>query len=262
MSRSWGRHLVSFFVIGLAAAAFAPGCAKNDESIYIAGILAPSANRTNGSCTYTDDPTQARLFSSLLDVGVRDDYIAVMLVGNQMIPRGDPLDPRAESNKIHIDGAVVRVTTPDGNEVAPSFTSFSSGAVINAQNNGNPSFSSVGVAIVDGKTATALRGLVAPGNEQEFLVTIRVFGKTLGGVDVESGEFQHPLRVCQGCLVFFPESARDPSATVQPNCLKPRDPTATTTGSATPCFDGQDEATSCQSCQDGKHPACVPQPAP
>lgn len=264
MSRSWGRHLSSFVVLGLAVAAFAPGCAKNDESIYVAGVLAPSQNRINGACQYTDDPTQSRLFSSLLDVGVRDDYQAVLLVANQMIPRGDPLDPRAESNKIHIDGAVIRVTNPDGSEVAPSFTTFSSGFVINTQNNGNPGFTSVAVPIIDGNTANVLRGLVPPdkSTEKEILVFIRAFGKTLGGVDVESGEYQHPMRVCNGCLIYYPESARDPASPVQPNCSKGLDPTATQSTAATPCFPGQDELTSCQYCQSAAHPLCTPPKAP
>ena len=255
MSRSWGRHLLTAVFVGIAACALTPACAKNDESIYIAAVLAPAATRTNGACQWTNDPTQTRLFNSLFDVGVRDDYEAVLLIANQMIPRQDPAAPRVESNAIHIDGAVIRVTDPNGNDVVPSFTSFTSGAVALTQNNGNPGYLSVGVPIIDGNTAANLRTQVPQDRvtQKEFLVQIRVFGKTLGGVDVESGEYQQPLKVCNGCLVSF-AGADDPNPMLpQPNCLKPLDSTATT---SLPCFNGQDEVALCQLCQ-GK-PACKP----
>ena len=49
-----------------------------------------------------------------LDIGVADNYYAVLLVGNQLIPRSDPQNNRAESNRVHINGAIVRVTETDG----------------------------------------------------------------------------------------------------------------------------------------------------
>jgi hypothetical protein len=265
MSRSWGRHLLSFVVVSIAGAAMAlPACAKNDESIYIAGVLAPSQTRQNGGCTYTNDPTQPRLFDSVLDVGIRDDYLAVLIIANDMIPRGDPNAPRAESNRIHINGAVIRVTAPGGGDLVPSYTTFSSGDVLDTQNNGNPGFQSVGVPIIDGNTANAFRtpGAIDPNfavatadhvTQKEVLVIIRVFGKTLGGLDVESGEFQHVLKVCNGCLVNY-AAGNDPVQMPQPNCLKPVDPTQTSS-TTLPCFVGQDEPVDCRLCN-ATRPAC------
>ncbi len=240
-----------------------PACAKNDESIYIAGVLAPSATRTSGACTYTNDPTQGRLFASVLDVGVRDDYEAVLLVANDMIPRGEPSAPRAESNRIHINGAVVRVTAPGGDDIVPSFTTFASGDVADTQNNGNPGFLAVGVPIIDGNTAAGFRtGKLPDGTpvnaaftvpvadhvtQREVIVIIRAFGKTLGGLDVESGEFQHVMKICNGCLVSF-ATGTDPAQQPQPNCFKAIDPAQVNAGATLPCFTGQDEGVDCHLC--------------
>jgi hypothetical protein len=250
--------------VGAAAVAVAPGCAKNDESIYVQAVLAPSTSRTNG-CTYTNDPTQPTLGESTLDVAIRSDYIAVLLVANQMIPRGDPTDPRTESNKIHINGAVVHVTTVDDIEVSPEFTSYSSGQVIVTQNNGNPGFAAISVAIADGRTADAFRNspnkdaiAVPPDLKtfKEFKVMIRVFGKTLGGVDVESGEYQHIMKVCNGCLIKF--DAVDPATGVC-SLNASAAPAAGGAASQPPCFDGQDEKTSCTACI--ANPICKKPPA-
>ena len=108
MKRIWG-HVVSLVVVGMAVSAAMPACATNDQTIFIRSALAPSANRQMGGCIYTNDPTQAELFQARADLGVTDSYFAVLLVGNQLIPRADSLSNRAESNRVHINGAIVRV---------------------------------------------------------------------------------------------------------------------------------------------------------
>lgn len=248
MNRILGRVL-TVVACGALAGALAPACATNDMSIYIRGALAPSANRQNG-CVYTDDPAQPTMFEGSFDLGVRDSYTAVLMVGNQMIQRGDPAAVRAESNRVHLDGAIVRVTNPDGSLIR-EFTSTGAGFA-DPQNNNQPDFGPIGVTVIDADTKAALEPLL-PNRAATKLVlaNIKVFGRSLGGIDMESGEFQFPIRVCKGCLVTF-AGANDPAAPVQPNCLKPleggRD--------ELPCFSGQDELTPCQVCQG--RPACDP----
>src|SRR5690349_18291684 len=105
MKRILGRVVVvcaAAVVIGAAA----PACVENDQSIFIRAVLAPSTNRQNGACIYTNDPQQTVSLNGKLDVGIRDNYFAIALVGNQMIGRGDPASARAESNRVHLNGAV------------------------------------------------------------------------------------------------------------------------------------------------------------
>jgi hypothetical protein len=252
MKRIWGRVL-SVCATALAVSAVVPACAENDQSIFIRAVLAPSTNRTNGTCVYTDDPQQTQLFEGSLDVGVRDNYFAVVLVGNQMIPRGDPANTRAESNRVHLNGAVVRVTEPDG-AVISEFTSLASG-MADPQANNNPDYGLMGVSAIDAPT----RDRIAAQLPNRFatklvVVNMKAFGKTVGGVDVESGEYQFTIRACNGCLVSF-VNGDDPAQQPRPNCKNP----LTAGGGGTtqvPCFVGQDEAVPCQLCQG--RPACDP----
>jgi hypothetical protein len=242
MKRIWG-HVVSVFVAGLAVSAIVPACADNNQTVFIRGFLAPSTNRQNNTCVYGDDPSQPQLFASTMDVGITDSYFAVLLFGNQLIPRGDPNNNRAESNRVVMSGAVVKVQEPDGS-VIREFTSATVGFA-DPQNNNAPDYGTVGTVVIDAPTRELLIGqLPTRGISKSLVINIKLFGKSLGGEDVETGEFQQPMRVCNGCLVDF-STGNEETATVQPNCLKPASGNASTMG---PCFSGQDEPTPCQSC--------------
>ena len=252
MKRIWG-HVVSVVVVGMAAAAAVPACATNDQTIFIRSALAPSINRQMGGCIYTNDPTQASLFEAKADLGVTDSYTTVLLVGNQMIPRNDQLDNRAESNRVHINGAIVRVTEADGTLIR-EFTSLATGFADPAST-GTPSYATIGVTALDAPT----RDIILPTLpnrivSRTILINIKAFGTSLGGKDVESGEFQLPMQVCNGCLVDF-STGNDETAKVQPNCAKPLAMALSPTTS--PCFQGQDELVLCQTCI-GRREACDP----
>jgi len=251
MKRILGR-VVSIVAVAIVASAAAPACATNDESIYIRAVLAPPSTKQNGQCVFTNDPQQAALFEGLLDVGVRDSYTAVLHVGNQMIARGDPNAPRAESNRIHINGAVIRVTDPNNNALAGcpkdcEFTSFADGAVADPQTANTPSFIAASLIAIDEPTANTIAGIVTgPSSTTLVIANIKVFGKTLGGVDVESGEFRFPIRACNGCSVKFTNADYAPRP---PTCA--RDVNATASASTEGgCFVGQDAPTNCEDCLD------------
>lgn len=245
-------HVAAVFVTGLVLSAAIPACATNDQTIFVQGALAPPATRTNGICLYTSDPEQPQLFQARLDLGVTDSYVSVLLVGNQLISRGDPNNNRAESNRVRLNGAVVKVTEADGRLIR-EFTSYGMGFA-NPQVNNAADFATIGVVVLDAPTAAILRPQLANRAESKtLLIQIKVFGQTLGGTDVESGEFQLPMQVCNGCLVNF-AGANDPEAATQPNCNVPLDPASVTT--PIPCSAGQDELTPCQAC--AGRPACNP----
>lgn len=244
------RILGQTLLLGTAAAlAFfaTPACVDNDQSIFIRDVLAPPTTRTNNECTYTNDPTQAALFQGTLDVAVRDSYTAVMLVGNQMIQRGDNTAPRSESNKAHINGAVVRVTDANGGAIA-SFTSPSQGFVDQAEGT-QATYGTFAVIAIDAPTAAKIRKGMPAGGQQLVLANIKAFGETLGGVDLESGEYQLPIKVCNGCLIDF--GGFDDTATPGVDCNLGIATLAsgTQSGSTTlPCNPGQDEITPCYLC--------------
>jgi hypothetical protein len=233
MNRTWGRLLV-LITGALFASAVAPACANNDQSVFIRHVMAPPTNRQNGVCLYTPDPALPFISEGELDVGVRNDYRADLIYGNQLSARGDRTTNRAESNRITLSGAVVRVTTADGTlirEFTSVTTSFADPAVGDA-----PSYGVLGLSIVDKPTRDLLAvGLNTRSDSKLVIANIKAFGQTLGGVDVESNEFSFPIRVCKGCLVTFPIDATD--------CSLPLPE-----GAVVPCNPGQDELTPCQTC--------------
>lgn len=242
MKRIVGQALAVTVTAVLAGAAM-PACADNDESVFVQHVLAPPQNRQNGVCIYTPDPQAAFQSEGELDVGVRDDYRGIILYGNQMIQRGDPLQTRSESSRFHLDGAVVRVSETNGN-IIHEFTSTTSG-MAQPQNNNVPGFAVAGITMIDAVAS----GIIRTGQLPRVVVaTIRIFGRTLGGTEVESGDFSFPIRVCNGCLVDY-STGGDPATADPLNCSLSTPAAGGSTTVPNPCTAGQDEATPCQICR-------------
>lgn len=254
-------YVVSLLAAGSVVGAALPACATNDQTIFIRGALAPSANRQGGLCVWTNDPQQTVLFRAGFDVGLSDSYFAILLVGNQLIARGDPQNNRAESNRAHINGGVVRVTEAGGAPIDPThpdgFTSLATG-FNDPQTNNAPGYSVVGLVAVDKPTRDILAAqLPTRQSSKTVLINVKVFGTTLGGVDLESGEYQFPMQVCNGCLVNLSDGY-EPTSLKQPrNCDKA--PEANATQNTGPCFLGQDLTVSCRDCKGRRNPdVCDP----
>ncbi len=242
MKRVLGQAL-SVVTVALLATAFTPACAENDQSIFIRSALAPSTNRQGGRCVYTSDPTQTGLFLGEVDIAFTNSYTAVLLIGNQLAQRGDSANTRAESNRAHINGAVVRVTDPNGGLIG-EFTSLATGFV-EPQLNNQASYGPIMVTAIDVPTMAKIAADVDFERPKLVAANIKVFGRTVGGVDLESGEFQFPIRVCKGCLVTF--EGYDDKATDVVECKRPADDAAGSTDDL-PCRSGQDERTPCLYC--------------
>lgn len=244
MNRLLGQTLL-VVAVGALAVAFTPSCAENDQTIFVRNAIAPPQDRQNG-CVYTDDPTQTFRPIGTLDVALAQEHRSVFLVGSQLIPRADAKSTRIESNRVHLNGAVVRVTDANGGQLN-EFTTLSS-AMVDPQNNNQPSFTPLVITTLDGKSVSGLIPQVAdPRRRVLVIANVKVFGRTLGGVDVETGEFQYPIEVCNGCLISF-ETGDDP-AVQGTDCSLPL-PETGGGGGAGPCNLGVDEVVECQRCKD------------
>lgn len=245
MNRNWGRALV-LMAGALCASAVAPACASNDQSVFIRQVMAPPQNRTGGACTYTADPQQAALFEGSLDVGVRDNYIAVLLFGNQLSSRGDRTANRAESNRVLLNGAIVKVIDPVTNSTINEFTSTGTG-VADPLTGDQPNYGLLSVIAIDAETKRRILAqfpaeLAKRDGTKLLIANVKAFGQTLGGVDVETNEYQLPIRVCNGCSITF-AGANDVNQQPNPNCKA-----ALSEQAVLPCRLGQDETTPCQLC--------------
>lgn len=244
MNRILGR-IASILGVALVAGMAAPACSTSDESesIFIRGVLAPPTTRTNGQCTYSNDPSQTMLFYGKFDVGLSGAYNAVMLVGNQLLAKGDQNSSRAESNRLNVESVEVEVKDSAGNLVG-AFRAPTNG-VIDPQSSNSPSFTPIGAVIIDAKVSSALRDKIPlRGEPQTVIANVRAKASTFAGTEVKSGTFSFPIRVCNGCLVDF--SAAYDQATKTYDCKKEL---LLGTGTVLPCTTGQDEGIPCQFCQ-------------
>jgi hypothetical protein len=249
MKRFWGHIWAASFTACIGGVVL-PACAHDDSSLYIVQVVYPPKGDLTLGCLYAaPSPTVPGLFNGIIDVGVSSSYSPVVMIGNQLSSRGDQTQTRTETNRIQIRGAVVRVTDSQGNQIS-TFTSLTN-AVIDPEVGSAPGYGLASITIIDPGTSDSVKGSLPNRGARKTLVSyFKVFGQTLGGTYVESGEYQYPLQACNGCLVQFPAESEDPTQPV-PNCLAPLSSSASGGGSnaAVPCVMGQDQPLDCRLCQ-------------
>ncbi len=248
------RSIVSVVVAAAAVAAAASACVANNGSILVLGVLAPPtvSGSAGAACLYTPTQTGPYLSYGVLDVAFAEQYVPVVLVGNQMVCRGDPAQFKVETDRVTLQGAIVRITDASGSQLT-SYTVLGSGFV-DCSSGGTMGLGTYATTMIDPSTINTIRQALGStvGASKRLVSYIKVYGITTGGQHIESGEFSFPINACLGCLVTFPVGSSDPSQP-QPNCLA----TSSTGGSiSTPCVMGQDQLIDCRLCQN--NPVCVP----
>ncbi len=251
MKRVW-KHVLNgaAMLSGMAVVgSVGSACVHDDSTIFISMVLAAPQVTPGMTCLFTADPTQPHITFGALDADLSQSYSAVFLVGNQIVPRGDPNQPQTETSYVTIDGAVVRILDSSGNQV--NTYTFLTSVTIPPSSGTTPGYSTLPVTILDSQTVSNL-DLPDPSPGTIRLVPyVRVFGHTLGGDSVESDEFAFPVDVCRSCLISFPSTEESPSLP-SPNCANSSasGPVSTTV----PCIPGQDTVIDCGDCQGV--PAC------
>jgi hypothetical protein len=237
MKRFWVHVVTGLTAVG-GIAVFAPACAHNDSSFFIHGVLAPPQSASTSGCFFTQDPTQAELFSGVLDVGVRSDYQAVMLVGNQIIPQGNQLQLMTETSHIEVQGAVVTVVDEATQAQLSYYTAIGSGFV-DPSNGTSPGYAPVAFTIVDPTASATLLAELRPFEQRNIISYVKAFGTTLGGDYEETNTFGFQITACNGCLVQYTSTMPAPfcNPAVAPS----------TTGPSF-CFLGQDAPFDCHDC--------------
>jgi hypothetical protein len=247
MNRVW-QYVWGGVAILAGTGATVSACAHDDSTLFVRNALAPQLVTNGQACLFTADPTQPYLPEGTLDVAFRRSYGAVFLVGNQLVPRGDPTAPKTETSYVNIQGATIRITDSMGNALpgTPPFTRLTS-ATIAPSAGTTVSYEPIGVTIIGQPTIEALisSGQVTLGRSVRLITYVRFFGQTLGGQYVESNEFEFPVDICRGCLIgFAPQDIN--SRCPAPNCV------GNGMGGTlpVPCERGQDYAVDCSQCQD------------
>lgn len=242
MKPAWGNVLTGASLLAVTGVAGITACVHDDSTIFVSQVLAPPLVTAGMACTFTADPTQPSISSGVLDAALTQTYSPMFLVGNQLVPRGNPNQPDTETSFVRIDGVVVRILDSGGNQLN-TFTRLAAGTIPPSSGT-TPGYAAMQVTILDEGTVGSL-SLTNFGGTKRVTSYVRFFGKTLGGDSVESDEFGFPVDVCKGCLIAFP-ATEDLISGPQPNCLLASSSTSTTT--SIPCVPGQDSAIDCSQC--------------
>jgi hypothetical protein len=182
----------------------------------------------------------------VLDVAFRRQYSATLLVGSQLVARGNSSQLRTETSRVALEGSVVQLADSRGAVVWGPVTVPGSGFVDPASGT-TPSFGAIDTILLGadfGQTVLYPDLSVNTQFIKNFTASVHVFGHTLGGTAVESGDASFPIQVCYGCLVKFPPEAS--SSATNPNCSQPP---ASGSSLSQPCRMGQDEAVDCRICK-------------
>ncbi len=248
----FARRAISVAVV--ASIATAAACSHNDGSVFIAGVLAPPTSSQNGVCLFQANPAGPFLSSGVMDVALAERYAPVILIGNQLVPRGDNANLRVETNRFIIQGTIVRITDAQGGQIA-SYT-IQGGGEVDPAVGGTPGYATFAPQIIDSATSALLRNKIfnnQRGPTKRLITFFKVFGATTGGVSLESMEFEYPVETCWGCLVTFPPGSDDPAQLPRPNC---KAGAGTSSTIIVPCSSGVDQAIDCRLCPGNL--ACVP----
>lgn len=231
----------------LVGASVAPGCATQDSELFIRGV----AYTPPGQCVIKAEADTAVLSQGLLDLAFGQSYSGFMIWGNQLVARGSTDLVRVENNRVALDSADVSVQLTDGSEVS-AFSVPTSGFA-DPTTGGLPGYGFVQVPLIDFKTAVKAYNA----GKRTLVSKVRVFGRTLGGSDVQSNEFTYVVSLCNGCTISFSPANQD-NTQPGPNCLLAAQATQTMVNTV-PCTVGQDFPINCADCLTS-HQACLTGP--
>lgn len=237
-SGGWGALL-----LGVAAI----GCTEEETGFFIQGNIKLDAPE----CIARAEGSTTLLLSGALDVALRPEYVATLLVGSQLAPRGDKTNLRTETMITTITGAEVHLYTDTGgpDPDSPEFTVPANGVILpNAS--ADPGYGVVTATLIPAATGIALAGeLDVPGEVATRVAVVTVFGKTIGGLEVESSPHNYVIHVCRGCLIEFPADA---ISDMNGGCFG-----SLTDSQQAPCRTGQDEFVDCRTCVGSGNPFCA-----
>lgn len=190
----------SLLALGAFGTLLGPGCADNRSSIYVIGALAVPQD----TCAWESSDATPLRPAGRLDLALSQEYWIPILVGNQLVKRGNAATLRTETSHVSFYEAEVNLTDsagaaiPNGNFVVP-VTGFAEAAA-----NTDPGFGSAAVTLIDPTSAQGIK----PG---QVIANIILRGETLGNVEVETDSWAFPITVCNGCSVFYSADGDDPA---------------------------------------------------
>jgi len=195
------KTMICSALVGISLGA----CADTETSLFVYGNIA----RIPPNCDVSWDTGSPMLGRGLMDVAFTQQYVAALLVGNQLTSRGSKQQLRPETMRVYLQGAEITLTDLAGAVIEEAFSVPGAGFA-DVSTGPSPGYGGIFVdlipAAVGNRLATQLRGS-GIGSSRTVIAEVRVFGTAIGGQEMESGPFSFPIDVCYGCAVDFPLEA-------------------------------------------------------
>lgn len=213
------RRSLAAATIAVTAGLLAPACADNESSLFIRDCIPPIFQQQSGCVV--PEPNDATFFiaSGTHDAALGSEYGCWLRVGNQVVQQGSSDQIRTETSRINLYAADVRLTDLAGNALtytdgsAVEFSVPISGFVDPGDgSDGEAGYGYANVLMIDQATSEALAGqIVGGGGEMDVLAGIIVYGRTLGGQELETPEWFFQIRVCVACACVQSGASYDPT---------------------------------------------------
>jgi hypothetical protein len=230
--------------LGLALLWAGSACSSDETGLFIQGNVL----RTQPDCSARAESAATLIGVGALDVALKLDYEASLLVASQLTPRGDKANLRTETMVTTIEGAEVHLYRDTG-ELDTEFTVPASG-VISPSSGSDPGFGIINATLLPQSSGLALAQQITSRSAVVTRVAeVKVYGKTIGGLDVESATLRYVIRVCEGCLIDFPADVVDANG----QCTLGM---GTAQAGSLPCRPGQDDLVDCRVCA-SSNPYCA-----
>lgn len=202
-----------------SAAMLGAACVENESSLFIRACLTPSAD----TCVAEPDEGSLAQSRGMLDTRFAGSgYRCQLLIGSQLVAVGSNTSLRTETSRVTIHSFDVTIHG-DAGEVVASYTVPSQG-FIDPASGSNPGLGIAEALLVDVQTAATVLGKAAGSSFfPEVIVSVVARGRTLGGLEVASGEWQFPITICEGCTCAGKDPACKTADSAKEDCLFGRD---------------------------------------
>jgi hypothetical protein len=231
----------SLIALGAFGMILGPGCADNRSSIFVLNALVVPQD----TCEWTsDDSTPARP-AGRPDLAISQEYWIPILIGNQLVRRGNSATLRTETSRVSFYEAEISLTDSGGAPIANGNFVVPVSGLADAATGTDPGFGSVAVTLIDATSAQSIT------TAQEVIANVIIRGETLGNVEVETDSWAFPITVCNGCSVYLNPEGDDPA--------RPGVDCDIRTEAPYYCRMGMDELVDCRACG-GISPLCTPAP--
>jgi len=179
-----------------AAAAASTGCVDDNPGWFVAGNI-----RADDMCLLA--PAGGALVPyGVYDTAVVRPYLVAPLFQSGLVSRTViPASPRAESNNIVVEGAVVELTAVDGAALPGVTSSYTVAmtALVPTSLDGQPGVATGLVAAIPESVGLELAASTG-GVPTTIVVNMTFFGHTTGGTAIDSNPWRWTVQICSGCL--------------------------------------------------------------